>query len=184
MLPKADEILGKKVLIAGEAGSGKTRLASRLLTGLLDIVDPREVTIIDMAPERRQEIGGRIMDYLDVDERVLHLSPARVYTPRLTGFTPRHLLHYAEQNRRMIEPLLERFAKNPSRLLILNDLSIYLHAGKLERILTCVRSADTFLGTAYCGSRLCKDLGSGISQRERKLVEELATFMDIVIRTQ
>ncbi len=182
MLPKADEVLGKKVLIAGEAGSGKTRWASKLLLQLLDLLDPSEITIIDMAPERRQEIGGRMADFLEADVKALYLSPERVYAPRLASSTSRQLLYYAEQNRRMIEPLLERFTENPSRLLIMNDLTMYLHAGKLERILGCVKSAQTFLGTAYCGSGLRRDLGTGISEKERKLVEELAQFMDIVVR--
>ena len=182
MLPRVDRILGKKTLITGEAGSGKTELASRLLKGFLELLDPKEITIIDIAPERRQEIGGRIVDYMHVDEEVVYLFPEKVYTPRLSGSTPQLLLYYAEQNKRMVEPLLERFAENPSKLLILNDLTIYLHTGKLEKVLRCARSADTFLGTAYCGSRLSGDLGTGISRRERKLVRKLATFMDTVIR--
>jgi hypothetical protein len=72
--------------------------------------------------------------------------------------------------------------QNTTEVLIMNDITLYLHAGKLERILQCARSAKTFLATAYYGSKLAGDFGTGISSREKRLTDELAASMDRVVR--
>lgn len=174
----AKDVAGKKVLILGEVGSGKTLLASRLLKELMSDFDAGEVTVIDMAPEAKGEVGGRISDYVDSIDRVRYLSPEKVYTPRISGTSCQQVLKYAELNRKVIEPLLDEFSRNPTRILILNDITLYLHTGSLERILACMSRAETVVATAYRGSKLAEDHGSGISVRERKLVEALATHSD------
>jgi adenylate kinase family enzyme len=64
---RAREILHKRVLVLGEVGSGKTRLAARLLEEMMTFVSSEKITVIDMAPERVGEIGGKITDYADLD---------------------------------------------------------------------------------------------------------------------
>jgi len=178
---KAKDIVSKRVLILGEVGSGKTLLASRLLKELMILFDPKEITVIDLAPQRRGEVGGKLSDYMDSIDRVRYLSPERVYTPRLTGTSHEQILNYAEQNRRAMEPLFNEFVQRTTKILILNDVTLYLHAGKLETVLKCMRLAETFLSTGYYGSRLAEDRGSGISVREKQLIEKLATYMDQII---
>jgi hypothetical protein len=179
---KGKEILGKKVLILGEAGSGKTKLAAKLLQELMMLVNPEEITVIDLAPQRVGEIGGKLTDYVNVNSRVRYLSPENVYTPRLSGASPKQVMHYAELNRKNMEPLLNRFIQNVTEVLVLNDVTLYLHSGKLETVLKCVRLANTFLATAYYGSKLAEDLGTGISSKERQLTDKLAAFMDLTVK--
>ena len=179
---KGKEILGKKVLILGEAGSGKTKLAAQLLRELMMLVNPEEITVIDLAPQRVGEIGGKLIDYVNVNSRVRYLSPQNVYTPRLAGASPKQVLYYAELNRKNMEPLLNRFIRNITEVLVLNDVTLYLHSGKLETVLKCVRLAKTFLATAYYGSKLAEDLGTGISSKERQLTDKLATSMDLTLK--
>ncbi len=179
---KGRKILGKKVLILGEAGSGKTKLAATLLRELMMLVNPEKITVIDLAPQRVGEIGGKSTDYVNIGGGVKYFSPKKVYTPRLAGTSPEQVLHYAELNRKSMEPLLNRFIRNATEVLVLNDVTLYLHSGKLETVLKCVRLAKTFLATAYYGSKLAKDLGTGISSRERQLTDKLATFMELVIK--
>ena len=179
---KGKEILGKKVLILGETGSGKTRQAAKLLAEFMTLVNPEKITIIDLAPQRTGEIGGKIADYLNIHGEVKYLSPKNVYTPRLAGKSPEQILRYAELNRKNMEPLLEKFVRNATDVLVLNDVTLYLHSGELENVLKCVKLANTVLVTAYYGSKLANDLGTGISPRERKLTEKLASFMDLVIK--
>ncbi|MEM3627414.1 MAG: hypothetical protein QXZ25_05245 [Candidatus Bathyarchaeia archaeon] len=174
--------MGKKVLILGEAGSGKTRLAAQTLQMLMTILNPEEITVIDFAPEKRKSIGGKLTDYVDLVGGVRYLSPGKVYTPRLAGNSPEEVLHYAGLNRKNMEPLLKEFLKNPTSVLIINDVTLYLHSGELEIILKCAKKAETFLATAYYGSKLAEDLGTGISLKERRLTDELATFMDFVVK--
>jgi len=178
---KGKEILGKKVLILGETGSGKTKLAAQLLRELMMLVKPEEITVIDLAPQRVGEIGGKLTEYVNINSRVRYLSPRIVYTPRLAGTSREQVLHYAEQNRENMEPLLNRFIRNVTEVLVLNDATLYLHSGKLEIVLECMRLSKTFLATAYYGSKLAKDLGTGISSRERQLTDKLATFTDLTV---
>lgn len=177
----AKDITGKKILILGEVGSGKTLLASRLLKELTALFDFRDVTVIDMAPEAKGDVGGKISDYVNSIGRVRYLSPEKVYTPRLTGTSCEQVLKYAELNRKAIEPLLDEFIRSPTRILVLNDITMYLHMGRLEKILDCMNLAETVVATAYRGSRLSEDHGSGISFRERKTVEALATHIDQIV---
>jgi len=180
---KGREALGKKVLILGEAGSGKTKVVAKLLQEIMMLVSPEKITIIDFAPQRVVEIGGKIIEHVSIPSGIKYLSPKNVYTPRLAGKTPEQVLHYAELNRKNMETLLDEFIHNVTEILVLNDVTLYLHLGKLETVLKCTKLAKTFLATAYYGSKLANDLGTGISSREKKLTEELATFMDLVIKT-
>jgi hypothetical protein len=179
---KGREILGKKVLILGEVGSGKTKLAAKLLEELMTLVNPEKITVIDLAPKKKGGIGGKLTDYVDLIGGVKYFSPKKVYTPRLAGASPEEVLHYAELNRKIMEPLLDEFLKHTTEVLVLNDVTLYLHSGELEILLKCVQLAETFVATAYYGSKLARDLGTGISSRERQLTEKLATFMDLVIK--
>jgi hypothetical protein len=179
---KGKEILGKKVLILGEAGSGKTKLAAQLLRELMMLVNPEEITVIDLAPQRVGEIGGKLTEHVKINSRVRYFSPENVYTPRLAGASPKQVLHYAELNRKNMKPLLNRFIRNVTEVLVLNDVTLYLHSGKLETVLKCVRLANTLLATAYYGSKLAEDLGTGISSKEKQLTDKLATSMDLTLK--
>jgi GTPase SAR1 family protein len=179
---KGREILGKKVLILGEAGSGKTMLAARLLQEFMDLVNPEKISVIDLAPKRVGEFGGKLTDYLSISGKVKYYSPKRVYTPRLSGKSPKQILRYAELNKRNMQPLFEEFIKKATDILVVNDITLYLHLGELETVLECIKLAKTFLATAYYGSKLAEDLGTGISLRERQLTDKLAAFMNLVVK--
>lgn len=179
---KGREVLGKKIVILGEVGSGKTKLAAELLREFMTLMNPQEITVIDLAPKRIGGIGGKLTEYVNMNSGVIYLSPKNVYTPRLASTSPKQLLLYAELNRKIMEPLLNRFIQNVTEVLVLNDVTLYLHSGKLETVLKCARLAKTFLVTAYYGSKLSKDLETGISSREKRLTEKLATTMDLTIR--
>jgi len=81
-----------------------------------------------------------------------------------------------------MEPLLYEYIQNPTEVLLINDVTLYLQAGKLETILKCIKLTKTFLATAYYGKKLVEDFGSGISMREKLLTDKLATFMDLVVK--
>ena len=175
------DLLGRKVLIIGEVGAGKTRLTASLLEELLRLVGAAEVTVIDMAPPRFAGAGGRLRDYLSA-EGLRYLEPERVVPPRLAGRTAEEVLAHARANYEALRPLVLAYLQRPTKVLVVNDLSIYLHAGPLEDVLSCARAAETFLANSYYGESLANDKGSGVSERERRLVEELAKHMDLVLR--
>lgn len=177
------EIVGRRTLIAGDAGAGKTRLTRRLLEEALGM-GLEGVTVIDMAPGavdvNGSPVGGTLAEADEYDVRCLGSDDIR--TPRLSARTAEELLQLAEHNMREVDGLLEAFEEEPSRTLFVNDISIYLQRGDLERLWRALESAETVVANGYLGDKLGEDLGTGLSRDERERMEELASRMDVVIR--
>lgn len=176
------EIVGLKTLIVGDVGVGKTRLTRRLLGEELEM-NLERVTVIDMAPDvvniEGVSVGGALLGAYKGDIRLLRSNDIK--TPRLSAKSPEELLQLADHNRREIEGLLDVFDTEPSETLFVNDVSIYLQSGKLERLWDTIKLAETVVVNGYFGTRLEEDLGTGVSARERRLMEELASRMDKVV---
>ena len=176
------EIRGSKLLIMGEVNTGKTMMTKELLDEAIES-DPGEVTVLDMAPKlsivKGFSFGGVLVGPGDYDVRRLMSDDIR--TPRLSARTSEELLELADENREKVERLLDEFQAHPSRILFINDVSIYLQSGKLERLWDTIKLAETVVANGYLGKRLEEDLGTGVSARERRRMEELASKMDTVI---
>jgi len=177
-----EEILGKKIMIIGEVGSGKTRLTAKILDELISKMDPKNITVIDMAPTTISGIAARVSAYTDVASKVRYLAPSIIRAPRIEGKNKEEVIFLANLNKISIEPLLENFLNEPTKILIINDLSIYFHAGNIDKILECTNVAETFIANAYYGQSLSDDKNSGISKREKRLVDELIKNSDMVIK--
>jgi len=180
-----NEILGRKILIVGDVGTGKTAFTAQILKKLIDSGLKNEITVIDMAPKTLffsgKRIGGRLDEYTNLVKKVKYLVPTVVYPPRLASKNSKELLYFAEENLRNIDPLINKYLKNPTKILIINDISIYFHAGDLSKILQCISKAKTFIANSYYGETLKNDFGTGISRRERTLIEKLMKYMDKII---
>ncbi|GAH81027.1 unnamed protein product, partial [marine sediment metagenome] len=176
------ETRGSKLLIMGDVNTGKTMMTKELLDEAIEL-DPGEVTVIDMAPRsfilKDISFGGVLEGLEDYDVRCLMSDDIR--TPRLSAETSEELLKLADHNRYEIDGLLDEFQADPSKILFINDVSIYLQYGELERLWDTIKLAETFVANGYLGTRLEEDLGTGVSARERRLMGELASRMDIVI---
>ena len=175
------EIKGSKLLIMGDVNTGKTMMTRELLDEAIKS-DPGEVTVIDMAPKlsivKGFSFGGLLLEG-DYDVRCLMSDEIR--TPRLSARTSEKLLELADENREKIDRLLDEFQAHPSSILFINDMSIYLQSGQLGRLWDTITLAETVVANGYFGIRLEEDLGTGVSARERRLMEELASRMDVVI---
>lgn len=175
------DLIGKRTLIKGDVGTGKTRLTENFLLAAVNFFPPGHITVIDLAPQRRVVgeiwVGGTI----SVPNEIRYLRPSMVWAPRLDGKTKEDIIRLANENAESIEKLLDFFIKSPSPILFMNDLTLYLHAGSLEKLLKIIKLAETFVGNAYEGRGLREDKGSGISEREWLLVKQLEGFMDIII---
>ena len=178
-----DTVCGRRILITGEVGSGKTTLMRKLLNEALE-GGKEEITLIDMAPERisteNGSIGGRLLG--NPVKRVRLLTPSGIKAPRLTAKSPDELVLIADSNRAKIEKVLEMFNKAPTKVLFINDASMYLQRGDLETLLAAISKAETVVVNAYLGERLKNDLGTGLSKLERELVLSLGEKMDDVIQ--
>jgi len=178
------EFLGKKVLITGDVGSGKTRFTRSLLMEALKSGYADQITVIDMAPKQvflgDLSVGGKVLK--PGEFKVRYLDAGDVKTPRLSARSSAELLELAEHNRRIIERLLRRFIASPTDILFINDVSLYLQRGSFDLLWSSLEKADTSIVNGYYGERLRDDLGTGLSKRERKLMERLADKVEILFQ--
>lgn len=173
--------LGKRTLLVGEAGSGKTRFLAGFLDYLVDRGLAGETTLIEMAPNRVAGIGGGIEEYTLNVWKVRYLKPGRVWAPRLLGKSREEVIRYAEENRDVIKPLLQQYISHPTPILLINDITIYLHAGEPQHLIQAIELSNTFMATAYRGKKLEDDKGSGITWRERRGLKALRHMADEVV---
>ena len=170
-----NEIKGRRLLITGDLNTGKTMMTKALLEEAIE-EDPGEVTVIDMAPSsvtvRGLSVGGTLAEPGEYDVRYIRSEEIR--TPRLSAKTGEELLDLADHNRNEIEGLLDEFCANPSRIARARE--------NLGRLWDAFQRAEAVVANGYLGERLGEDLGTGVSARERRLMEELASKMEVVIR--
>ena len=176
-----ERFIGKKTLIVGEVGSGKTLLLSRFLDQLVRTGLKDRVTVIEMAPNM-EGVGGTVENYTRNVACVKYLKPWRIIPPRTMGRNREEVIRYARLNMLALKPLIEEYLRNPTEILLINDLTIYLHAGEVEDIIQLINISKTFTATAYEGEKLADDKGSGITDRERRSLDRLKGLVDEVLR--
>ena len=176
-----ERFIGKKTLIVGEVGSGKTLLLSRFLDQLVRSGLKDRVTVIEMAPNM-EGVGGTVENYTRNVACVKYLKPWRIIPPRTMGKNREEVIRYARLNMLALKPLIEEYLRNPTEILLINDLTIYLHAGEVEDIIQLINISKTFTATAYEGEKLADDKGSGITDRERRSLDRLKGLVDEVLR--
>ena len=173
--------IGRKTIIVGEIGSGKTLLLSRFLDQLVRSGLKDRVTVIEMAPNMGG-VGGTVENYTRNVTCVKYLKPWRIIPPRTMGRNRDEVIRYARLNMLALKPLIEEYLRNPTEILLINDLTIYLHAGEVEDIIQLINISNTFTATAYEGEKLADDKGSGITDKERRSLDRLKELVDEVLR--
>ncbi len=180
-----EEMQGRKMLALGESGSGKTRLMVSLLKEAAAIVEPEKITLLDFAPTARSVggvgIGGKIADIHKGVHSLHHCSPS-IRAPRLEGRTREEVLSIAGQNASRTTRCLRAYLYSPTPVLFVNDLSLHLHAGDPNMLLDAISRSETFVGNAYQGSLLSNDRGSGVSERESRLLDYISLRLDFTVR--
>lgn len=179
------EFLGKRTLIAGDVNTGKTTLTQRILDALCGQGLGPKIVIIDMAPEVPEAmirekgltgVGGRLRPPADGD--VVYLRDDLI-PPRLSSRSEAEAEEKAIQNARKIEVLFWKYHELGREILFMNDISLYLQAGRAAQLIRWMEESKTVVANGYFG----KKLGSGaLSRRERKEMEILRAFFDRVIR--
>jgi hypothetical protein len=170
------EYLNRKTLIVGDVQTGKTSRTLKILRDLLDCgTDP--VAVLDLAPEKVQGIGGKIPISIREKEQVLYLSP-RIIPPRLFGKSKEEIQTLARENYQRIEDALQVLREKVLNCLIINDVSLYLHGGSAEQLLSFVGRISTLLMNGYYGSYFGDCF---LSRRERAQMEILMSHCHQVI---
>jgi len=169
------DLIGKKVVITGEVGVGKTKLLAALIDEAALEVGLR-VIVLDLAPEVRfgsKILGASVKTYSTRLNQVKYFRPNVVFAPRLQGRNREEVLEMAAKNASSIEPLLVALASDPPDTLFIDDLTIYLQAGKMDLITRLINAVKTFVATAYKGKKLLDDKGSSLSNLEKSRLESL-----------
>ncbi|MEM3087959.1 MAG: ATP-binding protein [Candidatus Bathyarchaeia archaeon] len=179
------QLVGRKVLIVGDVGTGKTALMASLLEEAIGLHYGPEITVVDMAPPsmtaRGVRIGGTLAEATDTIRYVRYLRPREVKAPRVMGKSPQEVLLFADFNRQEIDRMLDAFLENPTPILFINDISLYLQMGDVKKLGRVIDVTETFIANGYFGDKLAEDMGTGISGNEKERMQELMKLMDVVI---
>lgn len=177
--------LGKRSLIIGEVGSGKTRLMAKLIEEAVRLGYSEKIAVVDLSPNIKvssgKVVGAPLEAYVKINSPVKVLKPLKVRAPRLEGKSGEEVVRLAEENARAVEKVFNELQGDSKEILFINDVSIYLHSGSLEKLLSTLSRAKTCILTGYRGNSLNDDKGSGVSSRERALMRKLAEAMDNVV---
>ena len=177
-------VVGKKVLIVGDVGTGKTRLTAALLDEAASSEWKDQITVVDMAPEipaGHLQVGGRLTDYSQAAVLVRYLAPRHVHAPRLQGESKEQVLRLVKENAETIDRLLVQFLEAPTKVLFVNDVTLYLHSGNLSKIRQALDAAETCIVNGYRGTKLREDRGSGVSRREEEALSVLMKHVDQIV---
>lgn len=170
-----NEYRNRKTLIAGEVNSGKTEWTFKILRELMGC-EGGPIAVLDLAPERIQGVGGKMLLSPAEKEKVLYFSPL-ILPPRLTGKTAGEILALAWENCQRIEETLRALRERTFWALVINDVSLYLQGGEVESLMASVKGISTLVMNGYYGRYFGE---SAFSRREREQMEALMLRCDKV----
>jgi hypothetical protein len=172
----ADRYLYRKTMILGDVNSGKTHLTRTIIDVLCNAGHANRMVVIDLAPDVVKGIGGKLV--LPEIEDLAYLT-CPVVPPRLTAETEKQIHALALQNASAIDSLFDQAIGLRRSIIVINDASLYLQAGRLKRMLALVNTFETAVINAYLGSTFAS---TPFSHGERQRVEAFARQCDCVVR--
>jgi len=173
-------LIGRKILIVGPVKSGKTKLLSKIIKDFLKLGLKNDIIILDFSPSKLPGIGGPLNQYLHIGD-INYIHPNGIKAPRLEGKDSNEVIGFAEYNYRLLDKYVDIALDSKHRIVIINDITIYLHRGNLEKVIKLIKKSDTFVATAYYGNDF-DDKGSKLNKLEKMVVEKLMNIVDEVIR--
>ncbi|OLS15759.1 MAG: hypothetical protein RBG13Loki_0596 [Promethearchaeota archaeon CR_4] len=197
--------MGRKSLLLGETNSGKTHFTFHFLCHILERknCEPTDISVLDFAPPRikRQNsaIAGTLGEFFresnnlsasqanllnsvhwlerDSSAPGIHTFP-KILAPRFFARSAQDVLKACCVNFIITEKQLSYYLLHPTKVLIVNDVGIYLHLGGLRLLTKVLALPQTSLLNAYFGTTLLEDQGSYISRREGIMLSLLAKSLD------
>jgi hypothetical protein len=185
-----DDFIGAHTILYGEANTKKTYYTAKFVQYLTDIknINPKEISILDFAPQlsniRGLKIGGKIEDFFPQSIRCNNiLFEGEIIPPRLNANNKNELYQYAQMNYEKTFEILEIFNEEPTSILVINDISIYLQLGNKKYILDTIKQASTFFGNIYYGSSIKRNFAKLFSKKEKRSVKFLLKRVDKAFTT-
>ena len=173
--------LGKYTLVLGDINTGKTRFTSEFIKELIRKGYDDRIYIIDLAPNLRS-VGGRISRYVYGFKNSIYRYSREIKAPRMEARDPEMLNDFIERNYKVAVEFFKDFISSDREILIVNDLTIFLHRASVDELISYIERSKTFFGNGYYGHSITDSFGTGLDCKERKKVKELASYMDIVIK--
>jgi len=174
------ENIGHSTLLYGDTNTKKTFHTSKFVQFLLESkgVSTKSISILDFAPNlvtiKNLKIGGKIRDFYEYSTKCRNISfKGEIIPPRLNSSNKTELYKNACENFKKTSKILNSFNEEPTSILIINDISIYLHIGRLELLVKAINNSTTFFGNSYYGSSIKKDFATLFSRSEKRRVENL-----------
>ena len=184
------KVLGHHTLLYGEADTRKTYLTAQFIEFLIisENVDPDDISILDFAPPfniiDNIKFGGKINHFSKLSVQCKNIPlKGEIIPPRFSASNKKELYDNLCHNYRISSQCLEIFKENPTRYLIINDLSIYLHLGDKHYLLQIINAANTFFGNTYYGSQIKSNFSKLLSLKERMRVEFIINHIENPIFT-
>jgi len=175
-----NDFIGHHVLLYGETNTKKTYYTSKFIQFLVESkkVLPNDISILDFAPPlstiNNLKIGGKIQDFYENSMTCKNiLFKGEIIPPRLNSSNKTELYQNACENFKKTSEILHLFKKDPTSILIINDISLYLHIGNVKLLLEAIDKSNTFFGNSYYGSSIKRDYATLFSLREKRQVEYL-----------
>jgi len=172
--------IGYKTLLYGEINTKKTYYTAKFIQFLVETknFEPNNISILDFAPPlhiiKDMKVGGKVKDYYNGSIKCNNLYfKGEIIPPRLKSRNVKELYNIACDNYKKTYEILYLFKENPTPVLIINDISIYLHIGNRKLLLDSIRKVNTFFGNSYYGSSMKSDFTKFFNLREKRLVENL-----------
>jgi hypothetical protein len=176
-MDKIDTYLSQKTLIVGDINTGKTARTGRILQLFVDAGWDADISVIDLAPDVQGNVGGK----MPVPEKAaLQYLTGPIVPPRLTATNDDQAQKLARANAQLIEDLFQSFSAHPTEILFVNDASLYLQAGNIERFEAVLGIPATVVLNAYYGESFPD---SALTRREKQVVSELIRLCDHITYT-
>lgn len=175
-----ESYIGHYTFLYGEANTKKTYYTAKFIQFLIESkhFDPKQISVLDFAPPinviKNIKVGGKIKDFYENSVICNNIYfEGDIIPPRLNARNRKELYEYACKNYKKTVEILKFFNNKPTKILIINDISIYLHIGNKNLLLKSIKKSNTFFGNSYYGSSIKSDFTTLFSLREKRLVEYL-----------
>ncbi|MFX1275206.1 MAG: hypothetical protein ACFFBP_15030 [Promethearchaeota archaeon] len=181
--------IGRYTLIYGEVNTGKTFYTAKFVEFLIESgFNPKDISILDFAPRyeelKKLKIGGKLKDFYKniLLCNIINLK-GEIIPPRLTARNKNELQKFARQNYIKTLEAIEKFNKNHTNVLIINDISIYLQFGNKKYLLNTIKKSQTFFGNSYFGKSIKSNYFSFFfNYKESRKVKYLIKKLDRTIK--